>query len=78
MATGIFGFLAGAGGLGMAALIALVLLITNIPAHLDAEAERAGIYALTLAHIPLVVLEGIFTALVVVFLQRVKPELLEA
>lgn len=76
--TGLFGFLAGAGGLGLAALISFTLLITTIPAHLDVEAERASIYALTLAHVPLMVIEGIFTALVVLFLQRVKPELLEA
>ena len=74
--TGIFGFLAGAGGLGIAALIAVALLITAIPTHLDAEAERASIYALTLAHVPLMVIEGAFTALVVLFLQRVSPELL--
>jgi len=75
--TGLFGFLAGAGGLGISALISFVLLITTIPAHLDVEAERAGIYALTLAHVPLMVIEGIFTALVALFLQRVRPELLE-
>jgi cobalt/nickel transport system permease protein len=75
--TGVFGFLAGGGGLGLAALIALVLLITTIPAHLDVQTERVSIYALSLAHVPLMVIEGIFTALVVLFLQRVKPELLE-
>jgi cobalt/nickel transport system permease protein len=74
MWTGIFGFLAGAGGLGIAVIIFAVLLTTFIPAHLDVEAERASIYTLTLAHAPLIVLEGIFTALVV---QRVRPELLE-
>ncbi|MBC8448432.1 MAG: cobalt transporter CbiM [Chloroflexi bacterium] len=74
--TGVFGFLAGAGGLGIAALIATTLLITTIPAHLDSEAERASIYALTLAHVPLMIIEGVFTALVVLFLQRVRPELL--
>jgi cobalt/nickel transport system permease protein len=36
-----------------------------------------SIYALTLAHVPLMVIEGVFTALVVLFLQQVKPELLE-
>ena len=76
-AVGLFGFLAGAAGLGIAALIAWGLLINTIPAHLDVEAERASIYALTLAHMPLIVLEGVFTALVALFLHRVKPELLE-
>ncbi|MEA3408238.1 MAG: energy-coupling factor ABC transporter permease, partial [Chloroflexota bacterium] len=75
--SGLFGFLAGAGGLGLAALISVVLLVTTIPAHLNAEVERASIYTMGLAHIPLVILEGVFTALVVVFLQRVRPELLE-
>jgi cobalt/nickel transport system permease protein len=75
--TGVFGFLAGAGGLGVSVLASLVLLTTTVPAHLDAEVERASIYALALAHVPLIVLEGVFTALVVLFLQRVRPELLE-
>jgi cobalt/nickel transport system permease protein len=75
--VGVFGFLAGATGLGVAALIAWGLLVATIPAHLDAEAERASIYALTLAHMPLIVLEGVFTALVALFLHRVKPELLK-
>lgn len=75
--SGVFGFLAGATGLGISALVALVLLVTTIPSHLDVEAERASIYALTLAHVPLMAIEGIFTALVILFLERVKPELLE-
>ena len=77
VSTGIFAFLAGAGGLGIAALASLLLLVTTIPAHLNPELERASIYALTLAHGPLVVLEGAFTALVALFLLRVRPELLE-
>jgi cobalt/nickel transport system permease protein len=75
--TGIFGFLAGAGGLGVAALVALALLVATIPAHLDADVERASIYALTVAHVPLMAIEGVFTALVAVFLQQVSPELLD-
>jgi cobalt/nickel transport system permease protein len=73
--TAVFGFLGGAAGVGLAATIALVLLITTIPAYMNAETERAAIYALTLAHVPLMVIEGIFTALVVLFLQKVKPDL---
>lgn len=75
--TGTFGFLAGAAGIGLAALIAFTILVTTVPANIDVEVERAGITALTLAYIPLMVIEGIFTALVVLFIQRVKPELLE-
>ena len=72
----VFGFLGGALGLGLGAAIALVLLVTTIPAHLDAETERAAILALMLAHVPLMIVEGVFTALVVLFLQKVKPDLL--
>lgn len=75
--TAALGFGAGALGLGLAAAIALVLLITTIPANLDAETERASIYALTMAHVPMMAIEGAFTALLVLFLQRVRPELLE-
>jgi len=75
--TGLFGFLAGAGGIGLAAVTVFVLLVTTIPAHMDVEAERASIYALTLAHIPVMIIEGFFTAALALFLQRVKPELLE-
>lgn len=76
--TGLFAFLSGGLGLGLAALIALTLLITTVPVQIDAATERASLIALTAAHIPLMALEGLFTALVVLFLQRVKPELLEA
>ena len=75
--TATFGFLAGALGLGLAAAIALILLVTTIPAEMDVQTERAAIYALTLAHVPLMAIEGVFTALLVLFLQRVRPELLE-
>jgi cobalt/nickel transport system permease protein len=73
----VLGFLAGAGGLCISITIFLALLLSTIPAHLDAEAERMSIYALSLAHVPLMALEGFFTALVVLFLLRVKPKLLE-
>jgi cobalt/nickel transport system permease protein len=75
--TGLFGFTAGAVAIGVSALVFMVLLIATIPSHLDVEAERASIYTLALAHVPLMLIEGVFTALVAVFLQRVRPELLE-
>jgi len=75
--TGGFAFLGGALGLGIAALIFLALVILNIPADVNANTERAAILTLSIAHIPLMMVEGIFTAMLVLFLQRVKPELLE-
>lgn len=74
--TGIFAFLGGAGGLGIATLIFFALVITFIPAEINVVAERRAIYGLVLAHIPLMAIEGAFTAAIVLFLQRVKPELI--
>ena len=72
----LFAFLAGAVGLGLAAAIFLVLIITTIPGDLDVTTERNAIYGLTLAHLPLMLIEGVFTAMLVTFLNRVKPELI--
>ena len=76
--TGIFGFLAGFIGLGLSVAMFVVILLTFIPAGFDVETERTAIYALGMAHLPLMALEGVFTALVVVFLRRVRPKLLES
>lgn len=76
--TGLFAFIAGAGGLGLATLIFFALVITNIPAYIDSSSEQLAIYGLVLAHIPLIIIEGAFTTAVALFLQQVKPELLES
>lgn len=75
--TGVCGFVAGAGGVALAVLIFYSVLITTIPLTINVDQERVAITALALAHIPLMVLEGLFTMLVVLFLQRVRPELLD-
>lgn len=74
--TGLFAFIAGAGGLGLSTLIFLGLTITLIPAEVDAVLERRAIFGLALAHLPLMAIEGAFTTMLVLFLLRVKPELL--
>ncbi|MEM7343988.1 MAG: cobalt transporter CbiM [Chloroflexota bacterium] len=73
-----FAFVGGALGLGLAAAIAFPLLIYTIPGTLDVAAERASITALLIGHAPLMVIEGFFTAMLVSFLARVKPELIRA
>ena len=75
--TGVFGFLAGFGGIGISVIMFVAILLTSIPADFDVATERAAIYTLALAHLPLMVIEGVFTALVTVFLQRVRPKLLD-
>ncbi|MCD4687558.1 MAG: cobalt transporter CbiM [Anaerolineae bacterium] len=74
--TGTFAFISGAGGLLLSALIAMALLITTIPSELNVAAEREAIITLTLAHIPLSLIEGAFAAALVLYLLRVKPDLL--
>jgi cobalt/nickel transport system permease protein len=74
---GIAGFLAGAVGLGLAAVIFFGLIVFTIPAEFDLTTERQALTLLMVAHIPLMLLEGTFTLLLVLFLLRVKPELLK-
>lgn len=75
--SGVFAFLAGAFSLSISALLFVTIVVTTIPSNLDAATERAAVFTLLLAHIPLAIIEGAFTALVVLFLERVKPELLQ-
>jgi cobalt/nickel transport system permease protein len=77
LVTGLLAFTGGALGVGIGALAAYIIIVAFIPSHLDIQAEKASIYLLTLSHIPLMIIEGVFTAMVVLFLQRVKPALLE-
>lgn len=74
--TGVFGFLAGFCAIGLSVSIVIPVLITNIPSGFDVATERTAIYTLALAHVPLMFIEGAFTAFVAVFLQRVRPKLL--
>jgi len=75
--TGIFGFTAG--GLAIALSIGLfVLVVVNgISANLDVVAERAAIYTLAITHLALIPIEGAVTAMLAMFLLRVKPQILE-
>jgi cobalt/nickel transport system permease protein len=74
--TGVFGFAAGFVAMAASVALFLLFLVPNIPAELDIAAEQAAIYTLAIAHLPLMAIEGIFTALVTIYLQRVRPKLL--
>jgi len=76
--TGLFGFLAGFVGIGVSVAMFVVILLTNMPADFDVATEQTAICTLGLAHLPLMVIEGVFTALVTVFLGRVRPQLLDS
>ena len=45
--------------------------------ELDIGTERAAIYTLVIAHLPLIAIEGVITSLLAVFLQRVRPKILD-
>ncbi|MEM9003549.1 MAG: cobalt transporter CbiM [Cyanobacteria bacterium P01_F01_bin.86] len=76
--VGVFGFLAGALGFGLAALIFFGLTILTIPAGWDWAVEQRALTTLMAAYIPLMFAEGGFTVLTTLFLLRIKPELLES
>ncbi|MGD1906381.1 MAG: cobalt transporter CbiM [Leptolyngbyaceae cyanobacterium] len=77
-ALGIAGFGAGALGIGLAALIFFGVIVFTIPSEFTLTTERNALLGLMVAHIPLMLIEGTFTTLLMLFLHRVKPELLKS
>ena len=74
--TNTLAFVGSAAGLLLAAAIAFSLLFATVPTYLNVQAERAAILTLSLAYIPLAIIEGAFAVFLITFLKRVKPELL--
>ncbi len=72
----VLGFVVGAGAVALSVLLFAGLALSFLPAAIDAERERQALAALMLAYLPVLVLEGLITALLVGFLQKVSPELL--
>ena len=72
----LFGFVAGAGATALSVALFALFLFYTIPAHLDAALERSAIFTLILAHIPVMLVEGVATAFIVVYLRQTKPQLL--
>ncbi|AFY36979.1 cobalamin (vitamin B12) biosynthesis CbiM protein [[Leptolyngbya] sp. PCC 7376] len=77
VSLGLFSFLSGATGATLAIIIFFSLISLTIPTGIDQGLEQGFLTALMIAYVPVAVLEGIFTVLLVFFLQKVKPELLE-
>ena len=76
--TAVLGFLSGAIALGMSVAMFVVILLTSMPAALDIDTERTAIYILAIAHLPLIAIEGGITSMLAVFLQRVRPRILDS
>jgi len=75
---GAFGFLAGLVAIGISVALFVVILLSNIPTDLNAAVEQAAIFTLAVAHLPLMLIEGVITALIVIFLRRVRPTMLSS
>ncbi len=75
--NGLLAFIASFTAVALGALMAALLLVFATPAYLDAAAERQAVMALSLAHLPVALIEGFFTVMVVLFLLKVKPALLD-
>ncbi|MEM9771372.1 MAG: cobalt transporter CbiM [Cyanobacteria bacterium P01_D01_bin.73] len=70
------GFLAGAMGTSLAVLLFFSAVLLGITPDLNPEVEQAATIGIAIAHAPLVLVEGFFTAGVIGFCQRVYPDLL--
>ena len=75
--TGIYGFIAGALAISLSIGLYVLVAVNSISATLDVATERAAIYTLAIAHLALIPIEGAITAMLAVFLLRVRPQMLE-
>ncbi len=76
--TKILAFGAGAGSLLLSAGMFAVLLITNISPEMDVNTERTAILLSLGSYGIQAAIEGVFTLMLISFLEKVKPELLKS
>ncbi|WP_066497654.1 cobalt transporter CbiM [Abyssisolibacter fermentans] len=72
----IISFMTGFLGVCLSILLFSLIIILFLPEGVDATAERNAVIALVIAHIPLMLIEGVFTVFLVEFLEKTKPEIL--
>ena len=77
LAGKILAFLTGFGGTALAAFFFCAIVALNIPADLDPRTEQAAILTFLISHLVLAAIEGVFMVMILAFLERVKPELLQ-
>lgn len=68
---GVAGFFAGSTGIAAGALLIAVALVST------GESFANVAKVIVIAHVPIMIIEGVITAFCVLFLKRVKPEILE-
>lgn len=74
--TAVLSFGAGAGAVLLSASMFAILLITTISPDIDADTERKAILLSLTGYGIQAAIEGVFTLMLISFLERVKPELL--
>ena len=75
--TKVLSFAAGAGALLLSATIFAILLITYISPDINVNVERTAILVSLSGYIIQALVEGIFSVMLISFLEQVKPELLK-
>ncbi|MDJ0570431.1 MAG: cobalt transporter CbiM [Pleurocapsa sp. MO_192.B19] len=76
--TSILSFASGAGSLLLSAVMFAILLVTNISPDMDINAERTAIFISLGGYSIQAIVEGVFTVMLISFLEKVKPELLKS
>ncbi len=76
--TTILSFASGAGALLLSAVMFATLLVTNISPDMDVNAERTAILISLGSYSIQAAIEGVFTVMLISFLEKVKPELLKS
>jgi len=73
----IIGFSAGMFGAALSVIMFALILTNFIPAELDLISEKEALITLSLAHIPVVIVEGLVSAIILAYLLKAKPKILE-
>ncbi len=73
----LLGFCLGFGSVLVAMGLLSAVVILGLPATLDRQRELTALGVILLTHLPLAVVEGVFTAALLNFLAQVKPQLLK-
>ena len=75
--TKVLAFVSGASAVLLSAILFASIAISTISPELDAAAERTAIYLSLGSYVIQALVEGTFTIMIVSFLEKVKPELLQ-
>lgn len=75
--TKLLSFAAGGGAILLSAIMFAILLVTNISPDMNVSAERTAILVSLGGYSIQAVIEGVFSVMLISFLEQVKPELLK-